>query len=148
MTNPSENQVTVVESGNGPYAEFVAAGRHVMGADEPERLGGHDTGASPYEYLMAGLGACTAMTLRMYANRHNWPLETITVEVRHAKAASADGESPVDRFERLIHLKGGLTEDQKARLLAIAGKCPVSQTLQRASVVVSRLAEADTAKSS
>src|ERR1700694_4482848 len=85
MTDVIENSVTVTESGLGPYAQFVTVGRHVMGADEPEPLGGRDTGASPYEYLLAGLGACTAMTLRMYATRKSWPLEKIAVELRHDK---------------------------------------------------------------
>jgi putative redox protein len=141
MATLLENPVTVIESGNGPYAQFVTAGRHVMGADEPETFGGHDTGASPYEYVAAGLGACTAMTLRMYAARHQWPLDRISVTVRHAKTAGADGR-PGDRFERVIDLAGDLTESQRTRLLEIAEKCPVSQTLQRSSVVASSLARA------
>ena len=72
MTGVLETAVVVTESGNGPYAQFVTAGRHVMGADEPERLGGRDTGPSPYDFLLAGLGACTAMTMRMYATKHDW----------------------------------------------------------------------------
>ena len=69
MNTPAEAIITVVESGNGPYAQFVTAGHHVLGDDEPESVGSHDTGPSPYEYVLAGLGACTAMTLRMYAAR-------------------------------------------------------------------------------
>jgi putative redox protein len=141
MTAPLENPVTVTESGNGSYAQFVKAGRHIMGADEPEAFGGHDTGPSPYEYVMAGLGACTAMTLRMYAGRHNWPLQKTSVVLRHQKIQSADGKTKVDRFERVIYLTGGLTDQQRARLLEIADKCPVSQTLQHSSVIVSSLAE-------
>ena len=109
MTDSVENAVTVTESGIGPYAQFVTAGRHVMGADEPEPLGGRDTGASPYEYLLAGLGACTAMTLRMYAARKTWPLEKIAVELRHDKIAPRDGAGKIDRFERVIRLTGPLT---------------------------------------
>ncbi len=141
MSDAVENSVTVLESGNGPYAQFVTASHHVMGADEPERFGGHDTGPSPYEYLLAGLGACTAMTLRMYADQHRWPLEKIAVEITHDKIAVADSARKIDRFRRMIRLAGNLSEDQKVRLLDIADKCPVSQTLQRSSTVVSRLVE-------
>jgi putative redox protein len=135
MTDIVENAVTVTESGLGPYAQFVTVGRHVMGADEPEPLGGHDTGASPYEYLLAGLGACTAMTLRMYAARKAWPLEKIAVELRHEPS----GAGKIDRFERVIRLTGPLTSEQKSKLLEVADKCPVSQTLQRPSVVSSSI---------
>jgi putative redox protein len=139
MSDVVENTVTVTESGMGPYAQFVTVGRHVMGADEPELLGGRDTGASPYEYLLAGLGACTAMTLRMYATRKVWPLQKIAVELRHNKIPAPSGGGTIDRFERAIHLTGSLTDEQKSRLLEVADKCPVSQTLQRPSVVLSRL---------
>jgi putative redox protein len=139
MSIPPANPVTVVESGNGPYAQFVTAGRHVMGADEPEAVGGRDTGASPYEYVMAALGACTAMTLRMYAERHQWPLERTSVALQHVKVPAPDGKGLIDRFQRVITLTGDLTEEQRKRLLDIAEKCPVSQTLQRPSLVVSSL---------
>ena len=140
MTDVVENTVTVTESGMGPYAQFVTVGRHVMGADEPELLGGRDTGASPYEYLLAGLGACTAMTLRMYATRKSWPLEKIAVELRHDKIAPSDGADKIDRFERAIRLTGPLTDEQKSKLLEVADKCPVSRTLQHPSVVLSSVA--------
>jgi putative redox protein len=136
-----EKAVTVTESGNGPYGQIVTVGHHVSGADEPEAFGGRDTGPSPYEYLMSGLGACTAMTLRMYASRHAWPLERTSVDVLHQKVLSADGKSKIDRFERHIALAGDLSPEQRQRLLEIADKCPVSQTLQRVSAVVSSLKE-------
>jgi putative redox protein len=136
MAASIENQVTVTESGNGPYAQFVTAGHHVMGADEPETFGGRDTGASPYEYVAAGLGACTAMTIRMYASRHAWPLQRISVTVRHARTA---GDRAGDHFERIIDVGGDLSESQRARLLEIAEKCPVSQTLRRPSSITSSL---------
>src|ERR1051326_3601972 len=110
-----------------------------MGADEPERLGGRDTGPSPYEYVMAGLGACTAMTLRIYANRHGWPPQKLTIGLRHEAVRAADG-AYVDRFFRTIDLEGNLTDEQRRRLLEIAEKCPVSRTLQRASEIVTELA--------
>lgn len=141
MGNSFENTVSVVESGNGPYAQIVTVGHHVLGADEPEALGGRDTGPSPYEYLLAGLGACTAMTLRMYATRQRWPLRRTSVRLRHDKIPASDGKTKIDQFEREIHLEGELTLEQRRRLLEIAEKCPVSQTLRRASVVVSKLLE-------
>jgi uncharacterized OsmC-like protein len=107
-----------------PYAQIVTVGRHVMSTDEPELLGGRDAGASPYEYLLAGLGACTAMTLRMYAARKVWPLEKIAVAVRHDKIAAPSGGGTIDRFERAIHLTGSLTSEKKSRLLEVADKCP------------------------
>lgn len=133
-------QVTVTESGNGPYGQIVAAGHHVLGADEPEKFGGHDTGLSPFEYLMAGLGACTAMTLRMYAERHRLPLERVSIQLTHKRVAASDGSGLRDHFQRVITLSGALDATQRARLLEIAERCPVSQTLQRASTVESVLA--------
>ena len=134
------NCVSVQETGNGPYAQVVNMGRHVLGADEPEDLGGRDTGPSPYQFVMAGLGACTSMTLRMYATRHGWPLEKTSVLVTHSKTARHDGSPPSDTFERTIYLTGPLADEQRGRLLEVADKCPVSQTLQRVSTVRSQLA--------
>jgi len=134
--------VSVTESGNA-YAQLVRAGRHVLVADEPQANGGRDAGPSPYEFLSAGLGACAAITLRMYAERHNWALRHATVELWHEVRPAADGKSMVDHFHRAIHLEGDLTEEQRQRLLEIAKKCPVSRTLGRSSVVVSDLANPD-----
>ncbi len=131
------DQVVVRESGDGPYGQVVFAGHHVTGADEPERVGGHDTGMSPYGYLLAALGACTSMTIRMYADRHAWPVRQISVSLRHMAESGADG--PVDRFERRIALTGPLTTEQRQRLFEIAEKCPVSRTLRRPSHVISEL---------
>lgn len=132
-----QRSVTVCESGNGPYGQFITTGRHVMGADEPEDLGGKDTGPDPYEFLLSGLGACTAMTLRMYANHKQLPLEKIEVRLRHL--VRADKET-VDKFERVITLHGPLSDEQRARLLEVAERCPVSQTLKRSSLIDSALA--------
>lgn len=137
----SGDTVVVSESGNGPYAQLITAGRHRMNADEPETLGGQDSGPSPYQYLMAGLGACTAMTIRGYAVRHTWSVGKITVRLRHDRTAAADGKK-TDRFDREIEIAGALTAEQKNRLLAIAEACPVSKTLQQPSLVVSRLISA------
>jgi putative redox protein len=138
----TQNLVTVAESGSGPYSQRVTAGRHVLSADEPESLGGHDTGPSSYEFLLAGLGACTAITLRMYAERHNWTLRRTMVELQHKKIQTADGTSRIDHFRRIIYLEGDLTEEQRLRLFEIAGKCPVSETLRHAAIVESKLAGA------
>jgi putative redox protein len=138
MSDTPDLSVVVSESGNGPYAQFVTAGRHVMGADEPEHVGGHDTGPSPYEFLMAALGSCTAMTVRMYANRHGWPVEKISVALKHERVP-AEGGLKADKFTRAITVTGALDEAQRKRLLEIAEHCPVSQTLRHASLVDSRL---------
>jgi len=145
MSVSEENSVMVVESGNGSYAQFVTAGHHVMAADEPERFGGHDTGPSPYEYLLAALGSCTAMTLRMYADRHGWALYQVIVKLRHEAARAADNSGAVDRFLRSIELSGNLNSEQRAKLLEIAERCPVSRTLQRPSQIVTELAPASAA---
>jgi putative redox protein len=138
MSGTLEAAVVVTESGNGPYAQFVTAGRHVLGADEPERLGGRDTGPSPYDFLLAGLGACTAMTMRTYATKHAWHVDHISVDLHHEKVAVPGATTKSDRFERVITLIGELTEEQRAQLLEIADKCPVSLTLRQPSVVISR----------
>jgi len=141
MSEVPEFPVLVTESGNGPYAQFITAGHHILAADEPEYLGGHDTGPSPYNFLLAGLGACTAMTMRGYASRHGWRIEHITVALRHEKMPQPNGADAIDRFERLIALKGQLTGEQRMSLLGVAENCPVSRTLKRPSVIVSRLTE-------
>ena len=142
MTETRPGVITVAESGSGPYSQLVHAGRHILSADESEAGGGDDVGPSPYEYLLAGLGACTAMTLRSYVDRHSWGLRRTTVELWHETRPAADGRSMIDHFHRAIHLDGDLTEEQSLRLLEIAERCPVSQTLRRSSVIDSRLADA------
>ena len=135
MRETQQIVVTVTESGSGPYSQLVRAGRHVLSADEPPARGGHDVGPSPYEFLSAALGACTAMTLRAYVRRHSWGLSRATVEVRHETIVASDGTSTVDRFHRTIHLDGDSTKEQRLRLLQIAERCPVSDTLRRSSIV-------------
>ena len=134
-----EREVTVVESGNGPYGQFITSGHHVLGADEPIELGGRDTGADPFELLLAALGACTAMTIRMYASRKGLRLGRVSVQLRHVQRAS--GSDLKDRFERVISLDGELSTDEREHLLVIAERCPVSQTLRRGSDITSLLAE-------
>lgn len=141
MSETRQGIVSVAESGSGPYSQLVHAGRHDLSADEPVTSGGHDVGPSPYEYLLAGLGACTAMTLRSYVERHNWGLRRTTVDLWHEKKPAADGKSMIDHFHRTIHLDGDLSEEQRLRLFEIAERCPVSETLRRSSAVDSRLAD-------
>ena len=136
----TQTQVIVAESGR-PYAQTVTVGRHVLTADEALSRGGKDAGPSPYEYVLAGLGACTLMTMRMYAERHKWPLSSAKVELWHEKVPGTEGAPTTDRFHRIIYLDGELTEEQRLRLLQIAEHCPVSQTLRRASSVDATLAK-------
>ncbi len=126
--------VVVSESGRGPYGQRITAGRHVFSADEPVPVG-HDTGPSPYDLLLAGLGACTSMTLQMYAARKKWPLERVSVSLRHSRIHAADcancetESGQLDRIERVIQLTGSLDAEQRQRLLEIADRCPVHRTL-------------------
>ncbi|HEX6445636.1 MAG TPA: OsmC family protein [Streptosporangiales bacterium] len=141
--------VVVSESGTGPYGQRISAGGHELTADEPEPIG-NDTGPGPYELLLASLGACTSMTVRMYARRKGWPLTKVTVWLRHSRIYAADcadcetEEGRIDRIERVIELDGGLDHEQRRRLLEIADKCPVHRTLRtEISVVTSEHVVAD-----
>ena len=129
------NLVVVRETGQGRFQQEVMIGPHRFLADEPVDVGGLDSGPGPYDLVLAGLGACTAMTLRLYAERKALPLERVTVELSHAKIHAADCEScetkvgMIDRIERVIALAGRLDADQRRRLMEIADKCPVHRTL-------------------
>jgi len=114
-----------------------------MLADEPAKFGGTNKGLTPYGFVAAGLGACTSMTIRMYARRKGWPLTGVSVDISHAKEHATDAADPgakVDHFDRTIRLEGDLSDEQRARLLEIADKCPVHRTLERASTVTTHLA--------
>jgi len=125
----------IVQSGALKYAQNITIGPHVLQADEPSDSGGNDLGPNPYELLLAALGACTGMTVRMYAERKQWPLQGVEVELSHARAHAEDCAEcdtkvgMVDRIDLVISFTGNLSEDQKTRLLEIAGKCPVHRTL-------------------
>ncbi len=132
-----EGIVRVTESDPGGFLQDVSSGpRHHALADEPLAYGGTDQGMSPYQFLSAGLGACTSMTIRMYARRKKWPLSGVSVDITHDKLHATDCEhcdqpaSKIDQFVRHISLEGDLTEDQRQRLLEIADKCPVHKTLE------------------
>lgn len=122
--------------GASGYRTELEAGEHTLIADEPESVGGTNEGPGPYSYLAAALGSCTTMTLRMYADRKQWPLDGVVVKVSHDRIHAKDCEAcetqegRVDRLERVITLEGDLDEDQRKRLLEIATKCPVHRTLE------------------
>jgi putative redox protein len=128
-------KVLVAERGAGKFANLVRTADHLIYADEPQSVGGTNTGLSPYDLLAAALGACTSMTLRMYADLRRLPLERVAVEVEHAKIHAQDcaecetKEGKIDRFARTIRLTGALDDAQCAKLLEIADKCPVHRTL-------------------
>ena len=139
--------VVVRERGDGRFTQAIRAGRHRMVADEPARVGGDDRGPDPYGYLLAALGACTAMTLRMYADRKELPLEGVEVALRHDKrhvedcAECDDGPRRLDHIEVEIGLAGELDESQRQRMLEIAARCPVYRTLTGEVRVQERLVE-------
>ncbi len=132
---PPPGVVTVEDSDAGPLAATVHAGAHTLLADEPVASGGNDTGPDPYSYLVAALGTCTAMTLRLYARQKKWPLQQVKVHLRHDKIYAKDcaecetKEGKIDRIERIIVIEGPLDDTQRQRLLQIADHCPVHRTL-------------------
>ncbi len=128
-------KVVVSETRNGKFQQTVSVGPHRLVADEPLAAGGDDSGPGPYDYVLAGLGACTSMTMRMYADRKSLPLERVTVTLNHSKIHAADCaecETKVgmlDQIERVITIEGTLDAEQRAKLMEIADKCPVHRTL-------------------
>lgn len=137
------NDRVLVHIGDGFYTEITASG-HILAADEPESLGGTDRGPNPYDFLLGALGSCTAMTLRLYANRKNWSLDSVTVRLEHGKiyaddCANSETETgKIDHIEREIEMEGDLTGEQREKLLDIADKCPVHRTLTSETVIEDR----------
>jgi len=135
----------VVRTGREKYYTEVRAEGHSLEADEPVSVGGADRGPTPYGLLLSSLGACTSMTLRMYADRKEWALDEVRVHLEHEKIHAEDcercesKEGKVDRIDRVIELEGDLTDEQRDRLLEIANKCPVHRTLHTENEVRSRL---------
>ncbi|WP_293577115.1 bifunctional alpha/beta hydrolase/OsmC family protein [Phaeobacter sp.] len=139
-----EGVLRVTEADPSGFLQDVQSGpRHHTYADEPLAYGGTNKGMTPYGFVAAGLGACTSMTLRMYARRKGWPLESVSVDVSHDKVHAQDalpsGPAKIDQFTRVIYLKGPLDDEQRARLLEIADRCPVHRTLEHGAKVMTRL---------
>jgi len=136
LTRGLEAADVIVRGEAGGFAQKVIAGPHRFTADEPVAVGGTGTGPGPYELLLAALGSCTSMTVAMYARRKGWPLETVTVWLKHSRIYASDcadcetKEGMLDRIDRYIGFTGSLTDMQRQRLLEIADKCPVHRTLK------------------
>lgn len=142
----TRDEVVVAETGEGTFPQVIAAGPHRLRADEPTSYGGFDSGPTPYGLLLAGLGACTSMTMRLYADRKGWAVERFSVRLHHESVHAKDCEDcessdgMVALIEREITIEGDLDEDQKASLMRIADRCPVHRTLTHEIRIRSRLA--------
>ena len=152
--NLPQGTARITETGNGKFQQIMQVGQHELIADEPASVGGLNSGPTPYDLLSLALGACTSMTLRMYADQKGLELGRITVDVSHEKIHAKDcadcgegREGRVDRFERVLHVKDGgapMNEELRSKLIEIAGKCPVHRTLEASPVVATRLADSKT----
>ena len=142
---PEDDAVLVSETGAGKFQQMVRVGPHRLLADEPLSVGGANTGPTPYDYIAIGLGACTSMTIRMYAERKKIPLEHVEVLVRHEKRHAEDcidcesDNARVDYFDRTLSFRGELTGEQRAKLIEIADKCPVHRTLESGARVITEV---------
>ncbi len=138
--------IVTVRSGSRPYRQSITGGGHSWSADEPRELGGDDTGPTPYHLLLSALGACTTITLQMYASRKGWPLDSVDVVLEHHRVHARDcrdcetKEGHISEIDMELTFRGDLSAQQKDRLLEIAGKCPVKKTLQGEVKIHSRLA--------
>jgi len=128
-------RVVVRETRNSKFQQTVTVGPHHLLADEPVAAGGEDTGLGPYDFVLAGLGACTSMTMRLYAERKSLPLERVTVTLQHSKIHAEDcaecetKAGMLDQIDRVISMEGALDAGQRGKLMEIADKCPVHRTL-------------------
>jgi putative redox protein len=140
-----EGEVLVVGAPEG-FLQKIVTPHHSLFVDEPKSVGGTDAGPTPYDLLLGALGACTSMTLRLYADRKGIPLEEVRVRLRYSRIHALDcaqcetKEGKIDHVDRAIELSGPLTEEQRQRLLEIADRCPVHRTLQSKIDIVTRLA--------
>ena len=140
-----EGEVVVRGDATG-FVQEISTGRHRLAADEPVAVGGTNTGPTPYDLLLAALGSCTSMTLGIYARRKKWPLESVTVRLGHSRVHATDcaecetKDGHIDRIDVAIELTGDLSEEQRRRLLEIAGKCPVHRTLKSEINIRTRIA--------
>jgi putative redox protein len=129
------SRTVYVDTDGTPYLEDICVGEHRLKADEPVEAGGADAGPNPYEFVLAALGTCACITVRMYAQRQQWSLEGVHITLRHSKihaddcAACATEIRTIDKIEMEISLSGNLSEDQRRRLLEVADRCPVHRTL-------------------
>jgi uncharacterized OsmC-like protein len=145
---PAEGRFVMVRGSGAGLAQEIRVGPHRLAADEPVTPG-TDTGPTPHQLLSAALGACTAITLTAYARRKDWPLESVTVLLNHRMIDASDcsdcetKEGKIDRIERAVELGGPLTEEQRARLMEIAEKCPVQRTLRSEISIQTRLVGSD-----
>ena len=134
-TEQTEPGHVIVHGTAAGFAQEIEIGSHELYADEPVSFGGTESGPSPYDLLLAALGSCTSMTIGFYARKRSWPLEKIIVSLRHSRIHAADcedcetKEGKIDRIDLDIQLTGSLTDEQRAKLIEAAGKCPVHQTL-------------------
>jgi putative redox protein len=139
--------VVVQETRTSHLQQLISVGKHRMIADEPVSVGGHDTGPGPYDFLLAGLGACTSMTMRMYADRKAIPLDRITVTLKHGRIYAKDceecetKEGMISKIDRVIAIDGDLDAEQRQKLMEIADKCPVHRTLTSEIKIVTKEAE-------
>jgi putative redox protein len=146
MHSDERKGVVIVRGAATGFAQEIVAGPHHIVSDEPTSVGGTDRGPTPYDLLLAGLGSCTSMTIAMYARRKQWPLKGVTVRLRHSRIHADDCAScetqtgTIGLIERDIELEGVLDEEQRARLLAIANRCPVHQTLTSQMHITTKLA--------
>ncbi|MCK1544041.1 OsmC family protein [Bradyrhizobium sp. 147] len=140
-------QVVVQETRKSKFHQIVSVGPHRLVADEPVAAGGEDAGPGPYDFLLAGLGACTSMTMRLYAERKSLPLDRVTVTLKHSKIYAKDcaecetREGMLDQIERGIAMEGALDAEQRKRLMEIADKCPVHRTLTSEIRIVTKAVE-------
>ncbi|QDA60948.1 OsmC family protein [Hymenobacter jejuensis] len=139
------NKDVVVRVAQGALLADVQAGRHTFRVDEPIEVGGQDTGPTPYDLLLSALGACTAITLRLYADQKKWPLELVEVRLRHQRVHRDDcvqckmASAMLEEVQKELRLIGPLTPEQRQRLEAVSQKCPMQKTLAAGIRIVSRL---------
>lgn len=146
-TSGSDTQIVTVEGDASGFAQHISASGHTFAADEPVAAGGTGTGPDPYQILLAALGACTSMTVALYARQRQWPLTRVRVQLAHSRESAQDcaacptQAAQLDRIERVIELSGDLTDEQRRRLVEIAERCPIHRTLTSTIDIVTSLGQ-------